>query len=160
MVDICLIPEIGFTEDKLMGCIQQIIDRKGHAVVCVAEGAGQALLATKSHATDASGNPILEDIGIFLRDRIKALIKVSIVQPRWGSRGLLIPYLYLEPPGVRQWVPRKVLRAFLLANRTEPCGSTVRCFRSSLGGSTYDSACMRSHSWRSQANGHFSAVAA
>lgn len=84
VVDICLIPEIGFTEDKLMGCIQQIIDRKGHAVVCVAEGAGQALLATKSQATDASGNPILEDIGIFLRDRIKALIKVSIVQTQWG----------------------------------------------------------------------------
>lgn len=87
VVDICLIPEIGFTEDKLMGCIQQIIDRRGHAVVCVAEGAGQALLATKSQATDASGNPILEDIGIFLRDRIKALIKVSIVPTRWGSRG-------------------------------------------------------------------------
>jgi 6-phosphofructokinase len=88
VVDICLIPEIEFAEDKLMGCIQQIIDRRGHAVVCVAEGAGQALLATKSHATDASGNPILEDIGIFLRDRIKALIKVSVLQPRWGSRGL------------------------------------------------------------------------
>ncbi len=76
VVDICLIPEIEFCEEKLMASIQAIINRKGHAVVCVAEGAGQTLLETKCHATDASGNPILADIGIFLRDRIKALIKV------------------------------------------------------------------------------------
>ncbi len=78
VVDVCLIPEIDFQEDKLMACIEKILGRKGHAVVCVAEGAGQMLLANShSHATDASGNPILADIGIFLRDRIKKLIKVS-----------------------------------------------------------------------------------
>ncbi len=80
VVDVCLIPEIDFQEDKLMACIEKILGRKGHAVVCVAEGAGQTLLASShSHSTDASGNPILADIGIFLRDRIKKLIKVCFL---------------------------------------------------------------------------------
>ena len=80
VVDVCLIPEIDFQEDKLMACIEKILGRKGHAVVCVAEGAGQTLLVNShSHSTDASGNPILADIGIFLRDRIKKLIKVCLV---------------------------------------------------------------------------------
>lgn len=80
VVDVCLIPEIDFQEDKLIACIEKILGRKGHAVVCVAEGAGQTLLASShSHSTDASGNPILADIGIFLRDRIKKLIKVCLL---------------------------------------------------------------------------------
>lgn len=84
VVDICLIPEIEFSEDKLMAAIQRILARKGHAVVCVAEGAGQDLVAANSHATDASGNPILADVGIFLRDRIKASIKVLPLLIRLG----------------------------------------------------------------------------
>jgi hypothetical protein len=43
----------------------QVLKKKGHAVVCVAEGAGQDLLEEEggNGATDASGNPILKDIG-------------------------------------------------------------------------------------------------
>lgn len=92
VVDVCLIPEIDFQEDKLMACIEKILGRKGHAVVCVAEGAGQTLLANShSHSTDASGNPILSDIGIFLRDRIKKLIKdadVKLIDPSYLIRAV------------------------------------------------------------------------
>ncbi|BDA48396.1 ATP-dependent 6-phosphofructokinase 5, chloroplastic [Coccomyxa sp. Obi] len=92
VVDVCLIPEIDFQEDKLMACIEKILGRKGHAVVCVAEGAGQTLLANShSHSTDASGNPILADIGIFLRDRIKKLIKdadVKLIDPSYLIRAV------------------------------------------------------------------------
>ncbi|CAL8463718.1 g3252 [Coccomyxa elongata] len=92
VVDVCLIPEIDFQEDKLMACIEKILGRKGHAVVCVAEGAGQTLLANSdSHVTDASGNPILADIGIFLRDRIKKLIKdadVKLIDPSYLIRAV------------------------------------------------------------------------
>ena len=57
--------------------------RKGNCVICVAEGAGQALAAEDQAAnggggTDASGNPILQDIGIFLRDKFKQAIEVSL----------------------------------------------------------------------------------
>lgn len=45
-------------------------------VICVAEGAGQTTLKQNSTKTDASGNPILEDVGLYLRDRMKASIKV------------------------------------------------------------------------------------
>lgn len=44
-------------------------------VICVAEGAGQEAME-KTLGTDASGNPILADVGIFLRDKLKAAIKV------------------------------------------------------------------------------------
>jgi hypothetical protein len=41
----------------------------------VAEGAGQDLLSGSSGETDPSGNPILGDIGDFLRDSIKKYLK-------------------------------------------------------------------------------------
>ena len=43
----------------------------GMQVICVAEGAGQETME-KMMGTDASGNPILADVGIFLRDKLKA----------------------------------------------------------------------------------------
>lgn len=45
----------------------------GHAVILVAEGAGQDLIQEDSavHKTDASGNIRLHDIGLFLKDSIE-----------------------------------------------------------------------------------------
>jgi 6-phosphofructokinase 1 len=48
---------------------KRIIER-GHAVVIVAEGAGQDLV--ESSGTDASGNKRLGDIGVFLKKKIEA----------------------------------------------------------------------------------------
>jgi 6-phosphofructokinase 1 len=42
VVDVCLIPEITFSLEKLAAHIDGLLQRKGHCVVCVAEGAGQA----------------------------------------------------------------------------------------------------------------------
>jgi hypothetical protein len=41
VVDVCLIPEVSFNLDKLLSYVDEVIQKKGHAVVCVAEGAGQ-----------------------------------------------------------------------------------------------------------------------
>jgi 6-phosphofructokinase len=41
VVDACLIPEVPFKVEKLCAHIQRAFDKCGHAVVCVAEGAGQ-----------------------------------------------------------------------------------------------------------------------
>jgi hypothetical protein len=43
-VDVCLIPEVQFDldgEQGLLAYLRQVLLRKGYAVVCVAEGAGQ-----------------------------------------------------------------------------------------------------------------------
>ena len=44
LVDICLISEVPFVlrgEDGLLSYVQHLLDVQGHAVICVAEGAGQ-----------------------------------------------------------------------------------------------------------------------
>jgi 6-phosphofructokinase 1 len=76
-VDVVLVPEVPVVLDGdagLLAHVDRLLDRQGHAVVVVAEGAGQDLFAgtpTGSHtARDASGNARLADIGALLRDRI------------------------------------------------------------------------------------------
>lgn len=57
-VDFVLIPEVPFSLDGAAGflaCLRQRVQRRGHAVIVVAEGAGQDLLACDG-ARDASGN--------------------------------------------------------------------------------------------------------
>ncbi|GMH42041.1 hypothetical protein BSKO_09960 [Bryopsis sp. KO-2023] len=77
VVDACLIPEVPFEVHGpygLFAYLRSILRTKGHAVVCVAEGAGQSLLhASNSNGgeRDASGNPILQDIGKYLRSEMK-----------------------------------------------------------------------------------------
>jgi hypothetical protein len=38
---VCLIPEVTFSLDKLLEYVGEVLEKKGNAVVCVAEGAGQ-----------------------------------------------------------------------------------------------------------------------
>ncbi|KAJ9512136.1 hypothetical protein QJQ45_012713 [Haematococcus lacustris] len=75
VVDACLIPEVPFKlggPTGLLAYLESVIKYKGHCVVCVAEGAGQDLLEDGgSLGTDASGNPILRDIGSFLKSEFK-----------------------------------------------------------------------------------------
>ena len=73
----CLIPEIPFDLDGESGFLAELEKRivnRHHAVVIVAEGAGQEhLKATGEH--DASGNIKLGDIGVFLKDKITEYFK-------------------------------------------------------------------------------------
>jgi 6-phosphofructokinase 1 len=69
-VNICLIPEVPFTLDGLFVALKQLLEQLGHAVIVVAEGAGQDLFSTTGER-DASGNIKYGDIGTFLRDAIK-----------------------------------------------------------------------------------------
>ncbi|MBN1696414.1 MAG: ATP-dependent 6-phosphofructokinase [Spirochaetales bacterium] len=73
-VNFVLVPEIPFDLEGPNGLYTHLetrLKKKGHAVIVVAEGAGQELLATASSERDASGNPKLGDIGIFLKTAIK-----------------------------------------------------------------------------------------
>jgi 6-phosphofructokinase 1 len=68
-----LIPEVPFRLDGdrgFLNVLHERVERRGHAVVVVAEGAGQDLLEQVPPQTDASGNARLGDIGLFLKQAI------------------------------------------------------------------------------------------
>ncbi|MET0190560.1 MAG: ATP-dependent 6-phosphofructokinase [Pseudonocardia sediminis] len=70
--DAVLIPEVPFSLDGDTGLLAHLhrrVEQRGHAVVVVAEGAGQELFDSDG-ATDASGNARLTDVGPYLRERI------------------------------------------------------------------------------------------
>ncbi len=68
----CLIPEVPFDIEGPNGLLEHLhrrLRQRNHAVIIVAEGAGQEHLRSAGE-TDASGNKRLADIGIFLKQRI------------------------------------------------------------------------------------------
>ena len=82
-VNFVLVPEAAFTlegEGGLLPALEERLRERGHAVIVVAEGAGQHLLP-KRDGTDASGNKILGDIGSFLKAKIKDYFKDSELDP-------------------------------------------------------------------------------
>lgn len=68
-----LIPEVPFTLEGFLKALEQRFENKSHAVVVVAEGAGQNIVATDGH--DKSGNKKLGDIGLFLKSEIAEYFK-------------------------------------------------------------------------------------
>ena len=94
-VNFCLIPEVPFTLDGLLRAVRDRLDRRGHAVIVVAEGAGQDI-AGQSGERDASGNVKYGDIGVVLRDRIKAHFKQA---------GVSISLKYIDPSYIIRSVP-------------------------------------------------------
>ncbi len=86
-VNFCLVPEVKFTLKGFLEDLKERLNRRGHAVIVVGEGAGQDLVA-RSGDRDASGNIRFEDIGIFLRDKIKNYFKES---------GMKVALRYIDP---------------------------------------------------------------
>ena len=81
-VNFVLIPEVPFSmlgPDGFLPALERRLLKRRHAVIVVAEGAGQDLLQS-SGKTDASGNPILGDIGDFLRHEIKGYLTSKKIQ--------------------------------------------------------------------------------
>jgi 6-phosphofructokinase 1 len=94
-LNFCLVPEVPFTLNGFLSALQQRLERRGHAVIVVAEGAGQDLMA-KSDERDASGNVRHRDIGVFLRDAIKDHFK---------RIGVPITLKYIDPGYTIRSVP-------------------------------------------------------
>ncbi|MEW5817161.1 MAG: ATP-dependent 6-phosphofructokinase [Spirochaetota bacterium] len=94
-VNFCLIPEIPFDlygENGLLNLLKKRLEARRHAVILVAEGAGQDLLKADNE-TDASGNKMLKDVGIFLREKIieyfqeqKIDINIKYIDPSYMIR--------------------------------------------------------------------------
>ena len=93
----CLIPELPLELEGSTGFLAKLkrrLEAREHAVVVVAEGAGQQLLESDA-ACDASGNRRLGDIGYFLKDRIESYFKaektpvnVKYIDPSYLIRSL------------------------------------------------------------------------
>ncbi len=94
-VNFCLIPEVPFSLEGLLEALRKRIERRGHAVIVAAEGAGQDLVGTTGEQ-DASGNIRYGDIGLFLRDHIKGYFK------RIGTE---INLKYIEPSYIIRSMP-------------------------------------------------------
>ncbi len=74
-VNFVLIPEQKIDLDKFLECLEERLARSHHAVIAVAEGAGQELMNIEDLGTDESGNIRYRDIGLFLKARIEDFSK-------------------------------------------------------------------------------------
>jgi 6-phosphofructokinase 1 len=91
-VNFCLVPEVPFSLAGFLRSLDERLAWSGHAVIVVAEGAGQELL-TAPEGRDASGNVRYGDIGTFLRDAIKAHfagreVNLKYIDPSYMIRSL------------------------------------------------------------------------
>lgn len=98
-VNYVLIPECPAQLDGPNGFLAHLEKRlttRGHAVIVVAEGAGQDLLQTDASAKDASGNAKFGDIGPWMKDRIQA---------HFNARKLDATVKYIDPSYIIRSVP-------------------------------------------------------
>src|SRR6202011_2566031 len=83
-------------ERGLLEILRHRIARRKHAVIVVAEGAGQDLMKTSAGRTDASGNHQPGDIGLFLKEKINEF---------FAARRMDINLKYIDPSYLIRSVP-------------------------------------------------------
>jgi 6-phosphofructokinase 1 len=86
-VNFALVPEVPFKLEAFLAALEKRMRYKSHAVIAVAEGAGQDLLEAGGER-DASGNAKLKDIGGFLREHIERHFKET---------GIPVALRYFDP---------------------------------------------------------------
>ena len=97
-VNFCLVPEVPFTlegePDSFLPMLFDRMKRRHHAVIIVAEGAGQDLIKGE-RKVDKSGNILNSNIGVFLKDRINEYFKrnnfevnIKYFDPTYLIRGI------------------------------------------------------------------------
>lgn len=97
-VNFVLIPEVDFDLEGSGGFLDSLerrLNHRGHAVIVVAEGAGQKFFDNQTTDRDESGNIRLKDIGFFLKDAMLSYfngknIEVSLkyIDPSYMIRSL------------------------------------------------------------------------
>ena len=109
-------PEVPIVLEDALPHLERVVDKKGHAVVVVAEGAGEELLGA-SVEVDAGGNKKLPPIGAWLTKQIKAYFKGAASVLRIHSKSKKKPPTAIIPgddvaqpiqnaPGPRRHEPR------------------------------------------------------
>jgi len=101
-VNFVLIPEMEFdlddteTQNGFLNHLERRLIRKKHAVIVVAEGAGQHLFHAHKKNIDASGNVLHDDIGIFLKNQIQDYFK---------GKNMPVSVKYIDPSYIIRSVP-------------------------------------------------------
>ena len=113
VVNFCLIPEMKFDLEGPRGLLTALDNRfaagKTHAVIVVAEGAGQEFFAGEPERRDASGNVLKNDIGELLKRKITEYFK---------KNGKVSSVKYFDPSYLVRSVPARgtdAIRCYLLA---------------------------------------------
>jgi 6-phosphofructokinase 1 len=98
-VNFTLVPEVPFVLAGPGGFLavlrQRMLDRR-HAVIVVAEGAGQELIAGETGELDASGNLRYQDIGQYLKQEIVAFFR---------AQGPQVELKFIDPSYIIRSVP-------------------------------------------------------
>ncbi|CAM9460906.1 unnamed protein product [Heterosigma akashiwo] len=97
-VDLCLVPEVPIVLDGPKGLLPHLkkrIQEQGHAVVVVAEGAGEEVLGASAE-TDASGNKKLPKIGEWIKEQIDRFFR---------EEGMPATIKYIDPSYMIRSVP-------------------------------------------------------
>jgi hypothetical protein len=83
-------------ENGLLSYLSRRLREDSHALVVVAEGAGQELCSDEDRPSgvDASGNVRLKDIGMQLKDRISSYFAERASRPPAGGRGRVFENIY------------------------------------------------------------------
>jgi 6-phosphofructokinase 1 len=97
-VNFVLIPEVDFDLEGprgLLAALENRLRERKHAVIVVAEGAGQKFFKDASEERDESGNIRLKDIGVFLKNAItnhfkskKLEVNLKYIDPSYMIRSL------------------------------------------------------------------------
>jgi 6-phosphofructokinase 1 len=87
-VNFALIPEVPFNLEAFLAALKSRMLDKSHALIAVAEGAGQDLLQSRASERDASGNIRLKDIGPFLSEQMKSYFQ---------TEGIPVVIRYFDP---------------------------------------------------------------
>ena len=98
-VNFILIPEADFDIEGDYGLLERLearVKSRNHAVILVAEGAGQKFFCQEGLPCDLSGNVKSGDIGVFLADKIKAY---------FHQRKMEITLKYIDPSYLIRSVP-------------------------------------------------------
>lgn len=99
-VNFCLVPEVPFSLQGFLQTLEERLTTRHHAVIALAEGAGQEMMVSQGAARDASGNLKLKDIGGFLKDAITRYL---------DERGLETTVKYIDPSYMIRSVPANAI---------------------------------------------------
>jgi len=118
-VNFCLVPEVPFTLERFLHALKDRLERKHHAVIVVAEGAGQNLFHT-SDQRDPSGNVRFRDVGNYLKEQIEAFFTAA---------GMVFSLKYIDPSYTIRSMPANPhdsVFCLLLAHNAVHAGMTGR----------------------------------
>ncbi|RZB30747.1 MAG: 6-phosphofructokinase 1 [Desulfobacteraceae bacterium Eth-SRB1] len=98
-VNFVLVPEVDVDlhgPGGFLSALEKRLELRGHAVIVVAEGAGQSLFEEKKELRDPSGNIKLQDIGPFLKNEILSYFE---------AKNIRITLKYIDPSYIIRSLP-------------------------------------------------------